>query len=103
MSTIKIGDSEYRVECNFNAIMAYMRSHGLKDITFLSEELSVYDWADLMVCSINEGERLDGNRHDYTVEDLCACSMAEMTGVIGDFIRIFSEQNTAAPSESKKK
>lgn len=102
MSTLIINGVTFRVECNFNAIMAHMTRRGYKNLDFLSGEISTQEWAELMTCSINEGERLEGRRHDYTVEELCAYNLLDVMEVIKQFISIFAEQNLTE-AEAKKK
>lgn len=103
MDRLTIGNKEYRVECNFNALISYMDRKGEKDLAFLSETLSLQDMLLLMVCSINEGERLEGRPHDYTPIDFGTGGSLEMAEVIGKFMQIFQKQNTAADATTPKK
>lgn len=103
MDRLTIAGKSYRVECNFNAILAYMDLHGEKDMSFLAGELGLREWLDLMTAAINEGERLDGKEHSHTSEEFGACLMLDMAGVIQQFIMIFGKQNAVAEETSSKK
>lgn len=102
MDRLTISGNSYRVECNFNAVLAYMDLRGEKNLTFLNEDMGMRDWLQLMTCCINEGERLDGKKHDYSAEEIGAIPMVTLASVIPAFIEIFGKQN-ASQSEAKKK
>ena len=103
MRHISISGKQYRVEANFNAIMAFMETKGEKDIAFLTGELSLKDWTMLMIASINEGERLDGKPHDLKLEDLGILSFMEVSKAVQEFIQVFSDQNAGDTDAAKKK
>jgi len=103
MDRLTIQGKEYRVECNFNAIIDYMEQKGEKDLAFLaSGDMSMRDWLILMRCAINEGERLEGRPHDHTADEFGQVSMIEMGPVLQRFIDIFGKQNRAESQASKK-
>lgn len=103
MDRLTIQGKEYRVECNFNAISDYMTQKGETTLAFLEQPLSMQDQFTLMVCCINEGERLEGREHSYTAKDLGAGSMLATAEAIRDFLLIFSRQNGAVEEEDKPK
>lgn len=103
MDRLTIAGKTYRVECNFNAILAYMDLRGEKDMSFLSGELGLREWLDMMTAAINEGERLDGKEHSHTSEEFGEILMLDMATVIQEFIAIFGKQNAIEGDSSKKK
>ena len=57
---LKIGDSEYRVEANWNAIAGFCRKKEfLICLSLMSWYISIDDILPLMHCCIKEGERLE--------------------------------------------
>lgn len=105
MDRLVIKGTAYRVEANFNAIMSFAGSRGYKSLDFLAGELSIQDWVALMAAAINEGERLEGRDHAYTVEDFGDLSFTAMAKLVQQFIVIFTAQNEAEEDgdEAKKK
>lgn len=104
MDTLTINGTAYRVECNFNAITAFMDAKGETDLGFLSSgKMSVCDWFDFMAAAINEGERLEGRKHDYTREEFGTGTLAECANLLNEFIALFSKQNAPAKSEEGEK
>lgn len=105
MRYLNIAGKEYRVEANFNAIMDFMEQIGERDLDFLTKGLSLKQWVSMMICCINEGERLDNKPHSLTRESLGELSFVEVSAAVQSFIKIFSLQNGADEGEleSKKK
>ncbi len=102
MDVITIKGQAYRVCANFNALMGFMDLHGYKDFTFLNEDIGYPGWYELMLLSINEGERIEGKKHDYTKDDFSEVSAVEMLGVITSFIAIFNKQNASEQTATQK-
>lgn len=96
--TIIITGQAYRVEVNWNTIVAYLEQSGQNDVTALANfgNLKPSDIAGLLAAAINEGERLEGREVNFTAQEIGAqCGMQE----IAEFIRIFSAQ-TAPQTKS---
>lgn len=98
---ITIDGRQYRVEVNWNAIVAFLESRGTDSLASLSEidKLRVSDVAPLMAAAINEGERLDGRESKLTGLDLGA--MPGFMGAVPEFLRIYGRQ--AAPQTGEVK
>lgn len=100
--TLKDGRT-FRVELNWNAIVAFLDSTGRDNITALANlaQMKPSDLSGLLAASINEGARLDGKPGRLTPEEVG--ELADVR-VMTDFIRIFNSQTQpkgAAP-EGKK-
>ncbi|MBQ0144965.1 MAG: hypothetical protein KBS78_07315 [Bacteroidales bacterium] len=97
--TIVLNGQTFRVEANWNALVAFFEATGRDDMAALSNfgQLKPSDMAALMAACINEGERLDG--HDC---QLTAKQVGEMSdlGVISEFLSIYVKQTTKAGSKS---
>lgn len=99
MDKLNISGREVRVECNFNAIMAFMEMRGLKNLDFLSQEFTTPQWLDMMACCINEGERLEGRPADFTALKLGELPMMEIAGLLTSFITVFARQCSGDKTE----
>ena len=89
---LKIGDSEYRVEANWNAIAGFCRKKGVSDLSQLDVlvHIAIDDILPLMHCCIKEGERLEIRNFPI--------SESEMGGVLntvvmGQLMRIYARQS----------
>ena len=92
----------FRVELNWNAIVAFLESSGRDDVRELSNlsTLKPSDLAGLLAAGIHEGERLEGREVNLTAEEIGEVSDF---GVMGAFIKIFTKQMTPkGPVEAKK-
>ncbi len=93
----------FRVELNWNAIVAFLESSGRDDVRELANlaSLKPSDLAGLLAAGINEGERLDGRTSNLTAADVG--SVAGLN-VMAQFIAIFTKQTSpkGAPEEEKK-
>ena len=101
--TITLVDGRtFRVELNWNAIVAFLESSGRDDVRELSSlsTLKPSDLAGLLAAGINEGERLDGNEVRFTPEEVGALADFD---VIAKFIGIFSRQTTPKGQPEAKK
>lgn len=87
---IDIAIGRVRIEANWNALMSYMVATGQDNMAALMNvgALKPSDIAPLMAACINEGERLDGRKHDWTALDLGAqCGIEDITKFITTYIR----------------
>lgn len=107
---IVIDGNKYRVEVNWNAIIAFCEFKGVEDLSALGDivnmkprELSV-----LMHYAIREGEAADGKECNLSAEDIARnCRMKE----ISDFLNIYKKQAfsgkeeaaESAPAEKKRR
>lgn len=85
--SIKAGDKVLRVECNWRAIAMFLAAKGAEDLGALTK-LSPSDYTLLMACCVNEGERLEGRKCDYTAEDFDTMPPY----VVTEFLAIFGRQ-----------
>jgi len=101
MDRIVISGVEYRVEVNWNAIVAYLEASGRDDVRSLIDLSSIKpsDFAGLLAAAINEGERLEGRESRFTAEEIGA--EADFT-VMSEFIQIFVRQTTPKGDGGKK-
>ena len=103
MDQIKLLDGRsFRVEVNWNAIVAFLESSGRDDVRELSNlsTLKPSDLAGLLAAGIHEGERLEGNEVNFTAEEIG--TVADFS-VMGAFVRIFTKQMTPkGPVDEKK-
>ena len=100
---ITIFGRQVRVECNWNAIMAFMEATGT-DLSAL-EHLTNSQQAALLVACVREGQRMDGESVDFTIERFGELRTREALRVIGAFWPIFEKQNAGDPeseAEAKK-
>ena len=92
----------FRVELNWNAIVAFLESSGRDDVRELSNlsTLKPSDLAGLLAAGIHEGERLEGREVTFTAEEIG--TVADFA-VMGAFVRIFTKQMTPkGPVDEKK-
>jgi len=103
MDQITLNDGRtFRVELNWNAIVAFLESSGRDDVRELANlsALRPSDLAGLLAAGIHEGERLEGNDVRLTAEEV---GVASDFGVMGAFIQIFTRQmNPKGAAETKK-
>ena len=99
---IIIGGKRYRVEANWNALVAYLKMTGKNDMSGLSSfaELAPSDITNLMLCCIKEGMRLDGIVLDET---FTAEYISERIGMseVSAFLNIYLRQTTPQTEEEK--
>lgn len=102
MDRIELNGTSYRVEVNWNALVAFLEASGRDDVRALVDisKLKPSDMAGLLAASINEGERLDGNDVHLTGEDVGAQASI---GTMAQFIEIFTRQTTPKGQEPVKK
>ena len=89
---LKIGDSEYRVEANWNAIAGFCRKKGVSDLSQLDVlvHIAIDDILPLMHCCIKEGERLEKRNFPMSESEL---GSVVNTAVMGHFMRIYARQS----------
>ena len=101
--TLKDGRT-FRVEFNWNAIIAFLDSAGRDDVSSLAGLATIKpsEFTGLLAAGINEGFRLDGVEARVTPEEIGALSDL---GTMTDFITIFTQQTMpkGASPEGKKK
>ena len=86
--TLVIGGNEYRVACNMNALIGFLKERGTDDFAALSDltQLKPTDMLPLMAACIREGERLDGRECKLTAEDIGAVAdLSLLTAFMGVF------------------
>lgn len=100
---IRLNGTSYRVEVNWNTIIAFLKATNQNNWAGLTSfsEMTPSDIAPLMAAAINEGERLEGREANFT---------GEMVGTMCDFSTISEflalyQRHTQPEStqESKKK
>ena len=104
MDRITLNDGRtFRVEVNWNAIMAFLEASNRDDVRELANfsSLKPSDLAGLLAAGINEGERLEGNEVNFTAKEIGA-----LVGMntMAEFISIFTRQTQprgAAEPEKK--
>lgn len=91
---VTIGGKRYRVEFNWNALMAFLVESGRDTMEGLAslKNLKPSDIIPLAYAAIKEGERIDGRELSLTKEGLGECLDA---GIIREIISIFAEQNSS--------
>ena len=89
---IEIGGKTYRVESNWNALIAFLCAVGRDDITQLTKIKSIRpsEIMPLMAACIAEGERLDGKEGSPTAMDLGAVATPED---VREFMSIYARQS----------
>ena len=101
---MKIGDKEFRVEANWNAIAGFCRKKGISDLSQLDVlvHIAIDDILPLMHSCIKEGERLEQREFLLTEEEL---GSVVNTALMGEFMRIYSSQSQTDTGgrEAKKK
>ena len=101
--TITLVDGRtFRVELNWNAIVAFLESSGRDDVRELASlsSLKPSDLAGLLAAGIHEGERLEGHEVSFAPDEIGA--LADF-GVIAEFIGIFNRQTTPKTQPGAKK
>lgn len=101
---IEIDGVAYRVECNWNANVAFLKEQGADNMEALSkiDQLAPSSLAPLMRACLAEGARLEGQEFPLTSLDLGA--RRDFTVLVQDFIRIYAAQNTPdIPADESKK
>lgn len=93
MDHIELNGTSYRVEVNWNAIVAFLGASGRDDVRALVDltSLKPSDLAGLLAASVNEGERLDGHDVHLSGEDVGAMAGLD---TMAKFIEIFGRQTT---------
>ena len=98
-----IDGRSFRVEVNWNAIVAFLEASNRDDIRALADlsMLKPSDLAGLLAAGINEGARLDGAQERVTAEEVG--TIADV-GVMAEFIAIFTRQTKpkGEPDAGKK-
>lgn len=97
---ITIDGQKYRVEVNWNAIVAFLEASGHDNLQALSDfaRLKPSDMAGLMAAAINEGEAIEGRESSLTASDIGR--MRGVTNAVPQFIDIFIRQMSPALSEN---
>ena len=97
-----INGRKVRVELNWSTIAAFCAQKGTSTIEFLSaaSKLPPADMALLLVCAVKEGERLDGNDCDITVDDVNALPLREINRFLDIYVR---QASPDIPDEQEKK
>ena len=93
MDHIELNGTSYRVEVNWNAIVAFLEASGRDDVRALVDltSLKPSDLAGRLAASVNEGERLDGHDVHLSGEDVGAMAGLD---TMAKFIEIFGRQTT---------
>ncbi len=92
MDKITLNDGRtFRVEVNWNAIVAFLEASGRDDVRELANfaSLKPSDIAGLLAAGINEGARLEGETVNFTASEIGALVDFK---IIADFIGIFTRQ-----------
>jgi len=99
-SFITIGGKQYRVEVNWNALVAFLAAVGRDTLEGLSDISSMRpsDISALMAASINEGERLEGRESHFSALDLGAIIRPSD---VGQFMDIYIAQSRAQVEEEE--
>lgn len=99
-----IDGRSFRVELNWNAIVAFLEVSGRDDVRALADfsTLKPSDLAGLLAAGINEGARLDGADVHFAPEEIGA--LVDIS-IMAEFIGIFTRQTQAkgATDDGKKK
>lgn len=93
MDRIELNGIAYRVEVNWNALVAFLEASGRDDVQSLIglSSLKPSDLAGLLAAAINEGERLEGRECALTAEKVGAQAGFD---TMAQFIQIFTRQTT---------
>ena len=99
---IRIGDAEYAVACNMNALMDYLQERGTDDFAARSDltTLKPTDMLPLIAACVREGERLEGRQCSLSAKDIG--EVADFH-VLTAFMEIFGRMMTPAVSAEEKK
>lgn len=104
---IEIAGKVYRVEVNWNVMEKICEMKGIKDITKMDSLVSFSpgELREVMMISIAEGERLQGNKLEISSEDLFSgVRMPQMMEFMSIFKKHVSpEASDSAPREPVKK
>ena len=105
MDKITINGRDYRVECNWRALTAFLKENKTDSLDKLAslDKLTPAEWELLAECCIAEGERLEGR--EYARGEIGNQPIFEASAAITSFMRIFAEQsqprNTVTAEEKK--
>ena len=68
---IRIGERDYRVECNMSALESFADLKGWKTIDELTNisAMGINDFNDLIHCAVTEGENMDGRLYSIKAEE----------------------------------
>jgi hypothetical protein len=90
---VKIGDREYRVEVNWNALASFLREVGRDTIDELASFSTIRpsEITALMAACIAEGERLDGRKDIPSSLDIGAVITP---GDVAKFMEIYVKQSS---------
>lgn len=86
---ITVSGAQYRVEANWKAITAFLKSVGRDNLQGITDlvHLPPSDMAPLMAACLNEGERLDGRNDNFTGEWIEEnCGLVEVSAFITEFL-----------------
>ena len=99
---IRIGDAEYAVACNMNALMAYLQERGTDDFAALADltKLKPSDMLPLIAACVREGERIEGRQCSLSAEDIGEVANFNL---LTAFMEIFGRMMTPAVSAEEKK
>lgn len=103
MDTITLIDGRtFRVEVNWNAIVAFLVSSNRDDVRALADfsALNVSDLAPLLAAGINEGNRLDGKEERFNADEIGALVNIE---IMAEFIGIFTRHTQAKGKRKSEK
>jgi len=91
-----------RVECNWNALIAYLESVGKNTMADLAkiDHIPPSDLTPLMAACVNEGERMDGHESKLTAIEI---GENVTTEEILDFFNIYAAQTTSLAKKKTKK
>lgn len=100
MDFIELNGKSYRVETNWNAIMAFLEALGTDDMAAV-DMTKPRNWAPMMAAAINEGERLEGRECNFTAMELGA--MPDFIQAATHFVQIYVRQSTPGNADESKK
>lgn len=68
---LRIGEKDYRVECNMSALEAFADMKGWKTIDELTNisAMGINDFNDLIHCTVTEGENMEGRLYPLKAEE----------------------------------
>lgn len=102
MDRIELNGTVYRVEVNWNAIVAYLEASGRDDVQELMSlaRIKPSEMAGLLAAAINEGERLDGRECSLSADEV-----GRMAGIatMAEFVKIFTRQVSPKGSAEEEK
>ncbi|MFP4365522.1 MAG: hypothetical protein ACLFQA_00375 [Bacteroidales bacterium] len=99
---LRIGDKQYRVECNWNATVNYAERKGIEEMAQIDDlgKMSPRDMTSFVWACTQEGERKDGNQFDVSEVDLGGM-MTSTT--VSQFIQIYNKQVNSDTGEAPVK